>query len=377
MRRYGLLLLATSLLVLAAWPLLAVSIATSVAPQFSSSAPHVSVTVDPASGGCSILVGGQLWLSTGDIFVHINERYYSVANKSLTLAAPPVWQQAGEDVLGAYQLTAFTWTTADSLLSFVTSYRVYQPERSSDSSSFIPYIVFSQQWLSVSGGPEQWSTSTGNPDDVLTCFPSFDRTLTQPALGAYQWGESFLISRGFAWSGANATLGATGLFPRGRAAGPLVLFDTVGRANGTTVVYSQLSEFMATSVVPNNVTGVLETGVLGSMYTVPAGFKSESILTFSGDGLTAAMLQWGDALLLRYGRDRATAFEQTQTTTAYIGYSTDNGAYYYVRPDNTIHSPHSTANHLQLCSLVHALAVSLPFSTTPRTGRATSKHSLT
>ncbi|KAH8067431.1 hypothetical protein JL721_7542 [Aureococcus anophagefferens] len=66
---------------------------------------------------------------------------------------------------------------------------------------------------------------------------------------------------------------------------------------------------------------------MGRVKAVPAGHVVETIVHFSKDGVNGAMDAWGAALLGRYGKDRAVA--EADFTVNYLGYSTDNGAFYY------------------------------------------------
>ena len=77
----------------------------------------------------------------------------------------------------------------------------------------------------------------------------------------------------------------------------------------------------------------LRYGLLGSVRSVPAGFGIEVVATLSR-GVSEAMLAWGDALLAYYGKERERAW-LVDPTLRYLGYATDNGAYYYynVQPD--------------------------------------------
>jgi len=49
--------------------------------------------------------------------------------------------------------------------------------------------------------------------------------------------------------------------------------------------------------------------------------------------VNSVMQAWGDRLLHRYGKERY-AFRGKDLTTRYLGYSTDNGAYYYYKTEN-------------------------------------------
>ena len=53
-----------------------------------------------------------------------------------------------------------------------------------------------------------------------------------------------------------------------------------------------------------------------------------STIIYAGSGVNSVMLGWGDAVLATYSKQRE-AYKR-DFTLRYLGYSTDNGAYYYV-----------------------------------------------
>ena len=105
---------------------------------------------------------------------------------------------------------------------------------------------------------------------------------------------------------------------------PLCVFSADLKAS---IVLSPFSNFMAASQAWDKGAGTLSYGVMGDVGTVPAGYKVETVLSL-GSGVAPAMIAWGDKLLAAYGKRRAAAWERDMTLR-YLGYSTDNGAYYY------------------------------------------------
>ena len=82
---------------------------------------------------------------------------------------------------------------------------------------------------------------------------------------------------------------------------------------------------MATSVAEAG--GEVQWGVIGTMEEVPAGWSMETLMHIEAEGVNAAVLHWGVALLQAYGKKRSTAL--TEISTSHVGFATDNGAYYY------------------------------------------------
>ena len=71
---------------------------------------------------------------------------------------------------------------------------------------------------------------------------------------------------------------------------------------------------------------MLSYGIMGGVLSVPAGYSLQTILSYSNQGVNAAFESWGDKLLQRYQKSRDVSF--SDFTTNYLGFSTDNGAYY-------------------------------------------------
>jgi len=68
-------------------------------------------------------------------------------------------------------------------------------------------------------------------------------------------------------------------------------------------------------------------GLMGAITSIPAGYESSTIIAHSAGGPNIAMRRWGDLLLARYGKSREVSI--SDFTTNMLGYSTDNGAFYY------------------------------------------------
>jgi hypothetical protein len=108
----------------------------------------------------------------------------------------------------------------------------------------------------------------------------------------------------------------------GTALGALAVFNTDG---SRTAVLSPAAHF-ATTVALHTAGGELAFGVHGTVLSVPAGFSSSAVVTV-GNGINAAMRDWGEFLLQRSGKPRGRW--QSDFSLSHLGYTTDNGAYYY------------------------------------------------
>lgn len=199
-------------------------------------------------------------------------------------------------------------------------------------------VVFKQTFTR-----ELTNTSTSNADGLVTGFPTFVVDDSHGGEGYAHWLSWFystdgvapsqpgervsrraLVAPGFVspqlreWnSGLNMTGGIGGT-------GVLSVFDGAG----TAVVLSALSSPMVVShVCP--APGRLSYGIMGNVTTVPAGFSTEVVLTASSGGVNAAMGEWGEVVRSYHGKANATVARQRDVTLRFLGYTTDNGAYYY------------------------------------------------
>ena len=276
-------------------------------------APSVVFTLN-SDNTATIRSNGATWLRTSATWFSAGGSVYSTADNTLSLVRTD--STSGVDALGEYNGTVQEWSGSDGQgHRWMTIYRTYLHRAS-------PAIVFDQVWLTGATG-----TGAQGSDSVLSSFPSFSPKGSSTALGALQWSEGFDTNHEWVWSGANAT--ATLPLSRGGVSGPIVLFDRRGQH---AVTLSSFSNFMAASVAASK-SGVAEYGIVGSMTSVPAGYTLSTIAVFGSAGITNTVLAWGDALLAQYGKSRMAAWEEH--TTRYLGYATDNGAYYYVSQHNT------------------------------------------
>ena len=65
---------------------------------------------------------------------------------------------------------------------------------------------------------------------------------------------------------------------------------------------------------------------MGTVTSIPVGYDYETIVYYGG-GVNVAMRGWGAALRRRSGK--TTAARDADHSINYLGYWTDNGAYYY------------------------------------------------
>ena len=170
-------------------------------------------------------------------------------------------------------------------------------------------VVFTQRF------PDGATVSPRGVDGLASEWPALGPSAQR--LGVLTFGGRFMeTSRATKWTGA-------GSVESGAYGGPFVLFDGKGDA----LVVSAATEFAAHShAASTQNASAVAFGVLGSVTNIPRGFAVATVLTLGRDGITAAVRTHGQALLA--GTVRPPDF-----AARYLGYSTDNGAYYYYNPD--------------------------------------------
>jgi hypothetical protein len=192
------------------------------------------------------------------------------------------------------------------------------------------------------------NTSTGNADSIVTNFPSFSLFDDEIKRGYAHWDSWYypdqhtqtqakvrtqnlakekrklLVAPGFP-SPLFGEWNSSTVLPEGiGGSGVNCIFN---EELTTSVVLSPLNNFMVwshTSPTP----GVLNHGIMGNVTEIPVGFHLQTLL-FVGEGINSAMSEWGTLLREVYNKPDLLSARERDITLQYLGYNTDNGAYYY------------------------------------------------
>jgi hypothetical protein len=248
-------------------------------------------------------------------------------------------------------------------------------------------IVFEQYFPHELNG-----TSAGEKDGVVSGFPTFAaRSRTEKAddieKGFAHWvswhyddkvtsaapseevaaKRRLLVAPGFIspayglWSdmGKKNDAGGVNLSGGVSGSGVIALFSRSSPGPGLATVLSPFSGFMAQSHTVRSGPGgdcaqlQLAYGIMGLVDSVPKGYSQATVLTL-GDGecggVNCAMQQWGRLMRRAYRVHDAAAAVPRDPTLSHLGYSTDNGMYYYYMTDknntdtyqNTLVNVHET-----------------------------------
>ena len=303
----------------------------------------LGVAVSAKDGSYTISVDGEEWLRSGPTFFTVAGRRYSTDDGSLALVGGAVRRVSGSDAqLGAYEGWEATWRAAS--VEMVTTIRRHAGDATLSFETRFP------------DGVEATGARAADWGELLTSFPSLmmapkpgaaaaasaassaaaASAAAAPSLGYLTFSGRFIeASRAGAWDGPGG-----GDLPSGAGAGPFALFDA---SAAVALMVSPLDTFMATSFNPEPTQAggggkAYACGLIGSLASLPAGHATRFVMSLGGraggplPGIGGAVKQWGELMLRAYAKDAA-ATRAADMTLSRLGYSTDNGAFYYRGPE--------------------------------------------
>ncbi len=203
---------------------------------------------------------------------------------SLGLPVQDVASSRGSDDLGGYRQISFGWQAGEMPMS--ASIRLY------DGKSL---ALFSQ----TCGAPSEKPPAA---------FPAF--TQLPEALHVFSYGNTNF---------------APPEFDAADTSTPWLLFDDQANA----VVISPASHFMVASMIGDGQKEI-GSGFNPRLRNLPAGFTQQTLVAF-GNGINKTWDLWGQALLSLEHAQRPG--DEADTVLKYLGYWTDNGAFYYYNYD--------------------------------------------
>lgn len=269
--------------------------------------------VTNTDGSYVIYIGVTPWLGGGPAFFNADGIKY-IAGLNLKLNSTTT--HSGTDKFGDFQAIVFHYLANNN--QFDAAVKTYEGQ---------PFALFTQTY--VNGAR---ATRADNVNYVIGAFPSFAVVYdpTSPANGTSRSSRAGYLSFGGMMCGdTNKRLGIftaeTFRVADGLEGGPIAIFD----GNKNALIISPASNFMAASSWHEHFLegSHLHWGFMGGVESVPAGAAVDFILYYSSEGINKAFEGWGSLLRTAYGRsDEA---RDKDLTINYLGYWTDNGAYYY------------------------------------------------
>ena len=251
----------------------------------------------------TISVNDKVWLKSGTTL-------FRNQNEDVSLQLNETKNMTGQDIIGSYTELIIVWSNEKNTSDkYETMIRQYPNERD--------IIIFTQSF--PTGATK---TSKNDPDKVISSFPSF--LMDNADLGYTKWSGQQI--------GGNTQIGIFNGkkdISGGRVStGPMALFN---KDMSECIVISALTDHMAASDYSANSNTEIQYGLIGNISTVEPGFRISFILsgTRNGGGVNTAMRRWGDFQLRYAGTKKRGNSHGRDFTLNYLGYSTDNGAYYY------------------------------------------------
>ncbi|XP_048245143.1 uncharacterized protein LOC124119103 isoform X1 [Haliotis rufescens] len=274
-----------------------------------SKSPDLSLTITD-DDDYNLNINGRPWLFSESTFFRADGRMFSVEEGTLTLIS--VTNRSGVDRMGQWNSVDFLYKAGSHQMQTSVMYYI-QP--------IYPLVLFKQKYLD-----DVHDASATLRDETISGFPSFQ------VVDKSDIGLGYLSYGGMMTGDTRRKFGKWGEvmtdYNQGITDGPLAIFDK--NQTATTFVISPASKFMIASMWHKsvlNVQGAAHWGLLGSVDDVPQDFEMMTIAYCGGQGINKALEDWGTFLQHYYGRDDR--YVKSDLTVNYIGYWTDNGAYYY------------------------------------------------
>ncbi len=299
---------------------------------------RVKLLLNEKSGYYKILLDNKIWLeSSDDIYVSLSGKRLSLREGTLVYhsCGKNDILSSGQDALGSYEKYSLCYGTSSDSILLRGNIRVY------------PHTVVFEQVFPTA----LENTSVGNADLLSTSFPSFQIKEEHVGDAFAQWVSWYyvnldeeaqkvkdanshhvqrktLVAPGFnspqfgKWNEDTIMLGGIG------GSGVVAVYDSQGK---NTMVMSAMTNAMTVSHITDN-NGVLSYGIMGNVTTIPQNYHIEIIVQFPtnpSQGLTETVYEWGNSMRAVYNKPSTASARERDITLQYLGYTTDNGAYYY------------------------------------------------
>ncbi|KAL5016032.1 hypothetical protein ScPMuIL_005621 [Solemya velum] len=256
-------------------------------------------------GAFTISFGKDVWFSSGPMFVRKDGTSYKSGDNLKFVTSKTAF---GQDELGRYVMNLYRFSYDQNLVDF--SARQYTAPQK-------PAIIFSQYFHNDSS-----HVAASSVNDIVSGFPTFDLGGSCMNLGFLSFGGDMLgdTDKKFGRWGKGSAKINTGI-----VGGPVVIFNN--KSQPITVFISPFSEFMAGSVAHDPVEDTVGWGIMGGVDHIPAGTSYETMFYYGMDGINKTIGQWGKLMRDYYRKNED--YRRADLTVNYLGYWTDQGAYYY------------------------------------------------
>ena len=183
----------------------------------------------------------------------------------------------------------------------------------------ISFVLFRQTF----SNDIKWN-NTNSSDIVSSAYPSLKIPLKS---------ESFFINPCGPMAGKDARKGVWGLVDmenhcNGENGGLLFIYDKTDMTRNYSGQVFSISAFnQLTAMFSTKTDDQLMFGLPSTVKSTQAGFHLETVISYSSRGFYQGVQKWGGELMKEHGK--TTARRESDNTVNYLGYWTDNGAFYY------------------------------------------------
>ncbi|MFH1575060.1 MAG: hypothetical protein ABIG68_13845, partial [Acidobacteriota bacterium] len=274
----------------------------------------VKLDVDMKTGVYHVTRNGRVWIGDGLVAMRIKDSMLLNAKPDGTASADMKLTGSsnggGLGPLGAYRSLTLQWEAEG--LTFETQFRIY---------SGTPQVEF------VHVFPDGYrAVDTVKRELTKLNFPVFAAGDTGDGLNLFYYSYP-------TWPGPRFGKGvrkALGVRDEGEVIMPLAIFD----AEGAGGIMSTLNDYLIRMVRVIDIEGFgpgVAAGLNGELERLDPGHESKTLLHFNDGGVANIFYSWGAQMLLENSKKPV---DKDETLfLKYVGYWTDNGAYYYYRTE--------------------------------------------
>jgi len=284
--------------------------------SFESVGAGVRLDIDKTSGVYHISKDGKPFIGDGLVAMRVKEKMLLNAGVDGKLTGEMLLKgfksSEGSDKIGKYKSETINWEASG--LRFDTEFRVYEREAA---------VKFIQVY------PEGYNAgSESSFGDTALNYPVFVAGESEKDKNLFAYNYQIWPQAMFG-KNVKRTLADWG---NGYIATPLFIFDK----SGWTAVLSPYNDFLVRFVrvldlSERGIGPAAAVGLDGEIKSLEPGHVTESVVVFSNKGVVDSMNLLGESLLKESGKKKIG--KNDTFFLKYLGYWTDNGAYYYYRTE--------------------------------------------
>eukprot|EP01084_Bolivina_argentea_P134748 237575_1 len=295
----------------------------------------------------SVQVNNVEWLQSGQLEGYFDNKWYTAnttkANNDnkynlMSMTSHSVSNNNSDKFGGSYSEYKFEWKAGN--LIFETNFKIYNDQKAISFVQSFPNGVNGTNYTSVDKVLYCYDGPTWYHDPFLT-FPSFNTfnktsLYSKHNLGYLTWNGVF----SYPDYGGKTPLNAVSL--SGIKGGPVVLFDE----NKISIMVSTNDHFSTSTQINHGPDTDWKIGIASTVKEIPSSFKHETVIVI-GHGINDVILnEWATRLQSKYN-----TYKIDDIVLNYLGYWTDNGAYFYGDGWNNNGGTNGSNMNLTCCSL--------------------------